>query len=553
MLKKIACQPLWVFQLGVAVLLWPGLNLNAATDTVAKQQHSQRLVFVSLPEVELDPNLSTPLAALLSFRTLNPARVVVKVSKSNEEKNWTVDFNQYNTQHALPILGLHPDSSYTLQVRIFNKSGQGRSFHKTLSLSTDPLPEGFPGIELKTHIPEKVEPGFTLLDIIPEGENAEFGSVIAILDNLGKVIWYQIGSRYTDVQQLPNGNLLFITSNKIVEMDLLGNTVSEIKANVNLRKPAPGVVKTRNFHHEIFPLGKNYLSLSVESRQIKNYPAKIEAKSKKEKANVVGDLVIEFQADGTLLKQWSLLDMLDPYRLGYDSLSTYWDTLFVKKTRDWSHGNAVIHNPVSDSIIVSLRHQDATINFSRKTGKLRWILGTHANWDKKRFGQYLLQPVNHRKNFFPYHAHAPAILPNGNLLIYDNGNWRASPFKQWVPHNKNFSRVVEYEINEKTRQVKLVWEHGEFVENRLYSGALGDADKLPKTGNILITHGNLYDKKQKLYARIIEVTHTTPATEVFAVEIFDTSEEEKNGWRSYRARRIPSLYPHIPSLQAAGL
>jgi hypothetical protein len=39
------------------------------------------------------------------------------------------------------------------------------------------------------------------------------------------------------------------------------------------------------------------------------------------------------------------------------------------------------------------------------------------------------------------------------------------------------------------------------------------------------------------------VTHTTPAGEVFRLDVSDASPNPKNGWRIYRAERIDNLYP----------
>ena len=196
---------------------------------------------------------------------------------------------------------------------------------------------------------------------------------------------------------------------------------------------------------------------------------------------------------------------------------------------------------------MSLRHQDATIKFNRQTGQLIWILGPHENWDLKTFGKYLLTPVSDRKidlaYFFPYHQHAPEIMPNGNIMIYDNGSYGANPFNAKPRRTKPFSRAVEYKINEETMEVEIAWEYGSDVDRIIYSGALGDADYLPQTGNVLITHGNLVAKDKKQSAVILEVTHTMPAKEVFNMTVVDDSEDPENGWRVYRSERLHSLYP----------
>ena len=526
----------------IATLLVTLLIFGCSSNEVLN--YKQQATFIAEPDIELDPYLSAPLAGLLTLKTNIATRISLNIRVDNDVE--TIEFRPYQLEHKLPVLGLRPDKQHIITIKAYGQSDTKPALERTLTINTEPLPDGFPGIELKKHVAEKTEPGITLFDIIPEGENTEFGALIVIVNEKGEVIWYQIGSRYTDVRQLDNGNLVFIEATKVVEINMLGETVFEWRAIRNPAKHAgPRVVPTRIFHHEIFPMDKgNFLSLSVESRQYDNYRTSLKDPSAPtETTNVVGDVVIEFRPDGSIRKQWSLLDMLDPYRLGYDSLNTYWDQFFLKKTRDWSHSNAVIHDKRDNSIIVTSRHQDATIKFRRKNGELRWILGPHENWNMEKFGKYLLKPVNNRKYFFPYHAHAPMIMPNGNLLIYDNGNNRAAPFEPWLPVEENFSRVVEYAIDEETMEVELVWEYGQFVDNPIYSGALGDADYLPKTGNVLITHGNIYKKSGKLSARILEVTHTTPAVEVFQLDVFDASSNPKNGWRIYRAERIRSLYP----------
>ena len=207
--------------------------------------------------------------------------------------------------------------------------------------------------------------------------------------------------------------------------------------------------------------------------------------------------MVEFSpADGTIINQWSLLDLLDPYKIGYDSLGGFWNTTFPEiegGTRDWAHANAVIHDPSDDSIIVSLRHQDAVVKFSRQTGQIVWILGTHDNWDPVQFGSFLLNPVGD-DFLFQYHQHAPEITEDGTIVLYDNGNYKATPFDPKLPATENFSRAVEYSIDEETKEVTQVWEFGQFDDPVRYAPFIGDADTQPLTGNVLITHGGSHNR-----------------------------------------------------------
>ena len=502
--------------------------------------------FIAEPVVDMDPNLTTPLAGVLHVATDIPTKVMLQIN--NKEKDWTIEFDEYLTEHKLTVLGFHPGGTYEVKIHIISRDGQRSTFNRPLQVVTDPLPDGFPTIVVNKSEPDKMEPGYTLFDVIPEGSNSEFGALIVIVDDTGNVVWYQIGSRYTDVQQTANGNLTFLQGSEYIEMDMLGNSVREWKAmGKSKNQISARAVATPSFHHDVFTMQNgNFLTLSIETRSFENYPTKSwKPNSPKKTALVAGDLVVEFAPDGSIVNEWSLLELLDPYRIGYDSLGKYWDSFFGTKTRDWSHANSVIHDPRDDSIIVSIRHQDAIVKFSRQTGKLIWILGSHDNWNSEKFGKYLLKPVNDRQYFFPFHQHSPMILPNGNLMLYDNGNYRANPFDKIVPYSENFSRAIEYAIDEQNMTIQLVWEHGQFTKETVFSGALGDANYLPQTGNVLITHGNIYDKKpgNKLSAQITEVTHTTPAVEVFNMVVFDDSSDSSNGWRVYRSERITSLYP----------
>lgn len=500
-------------------------------------------IFTTAPNIILDPNLNTPLAGLLTLTTDVPTRIDIEINSS--KKNWAIKLNHFAIKHTIPVLGFRPDTTHILKIHATTDAGATATFKKPLTVTTNPIPNGFPSITV-TSEPEKMEPGYTLVEVIPEArKNKEFGAAIIIVNNIGEIVWYTTGSRFTDVRQLANGNLLYLAGNKARIMNMTGDIIKEWRAYQTKTK-IKGTVATRVFHHELFPMENgNFLALSIEAQDILNFPtSETDAKAPKNTALVAGDLVVEFDPEGNIVNSWSMLQMLQPQRIGFGSLGSYWNFIFGgKETRDWSHANAVTHQASDDSIIVSLRHQDATVKFSRKTGEIIWILSPHSNWDEDRFNKLLLKPKVDDKYFFPFHHHAHEITPNGNLMLYDNGSYGTSPFSTQPRRTRTFSRAVEYKINEKTKQAEIVWQYGQHAKNVYYSGALGDADYLPQTNNVLITHGSLVSKKEKTNSAVIlEVTHTTPGKEVFKMTVYDKSPEPKGGWRVYRAERIPDLY-----------
>jgi arylsulfate sulfotransferase len=221
---------------------------------------------------------------------------------------------------------------------------------------------------------------------------------------------------------------------------------------------------------------------------------------------------------------------------------------------DIHHFNAIIEDPRDLSIIVSLRNQNAVVSF-RRDGTLKWILGPHELWGPEH-QKFLLQPVGEPFEWI-YAQHAPRITPAGTLLVYDNGNHRATPFDPDVPDSENYSRVVEYRIDEERMEVEQVWEYGGNIEEPLYTGSVGNAELLPNTGNILVNFGNVsyinhvrpsQTSSQASMARIKEVTHTENPEVVFDLAIFDydnVSPTYRGNW-VYRCYRIPDLYGHMP-------
>lgn len=526
--------------------------------------------FIENPVITMGPNPDTPLSGLLELETDEQTRVSVTIAQaatvnSSLTRGFSepaiIEFEEFSTDHSLPLLGFTPDDTFTIEITITDESLNKTVFDEQLLITTDPLPEGFPPIDV-TSSPEMMEPGITIFPVNGRGANAGNNFIISV-NEYGEVNWYHKvqQSGVGDVRRLSNGNLMFIQTPqrvRMVEIDMIGNitqTWDTRKSSVLDENTI--VVDTDHFHHEVFEMiNGNLLVLSVEIVEFDNYPTSdSDPFAPTETASVAGDTIVEFTSDGSIVNEWFILDMLDPFRIGYQSLIGFWDPRYPEfefGTRDWSHGNAVIHDPSDDSIIVSLRHQDAIIKFDRPTGQLIWILGPHENWSQEVFGDLLLDPIG--ENFlWHYHPHAPQVTEDGTILLFDNGNFRASPFDEKLPATENFSRAVEYSVNEETMEIEQVWEYSGSEDESIYAPFVGDADSLPLTGNVLINFGGIIKDELgdpsdnvgtgKGSIRIIEVTHTVPAEKVFDLSIEDDSPEVIDGWQSYRAERLPSLYP----------
>jgi hypothetical protein len=524
------------------------------------------LTITSGPTLTLDPNGKTPLAGVIHLTTDVPARVTLALSDGKQKR--VVEFAEFQTDFSLPLLGLKPDKSYSVKLSVTDEKDQQSAVTPVLEVRTDPLPDDFPEIRLIVSEPERMEPGYTMTSrFIRAGGDREvtlagFGTGVSeqtlpdwmcravswaiqcgsssaptytiILDNTGDVVWYATLGEITNYQ-LENGTLLYRTDNDVVNVDMLGNELSR----VTLKDPGTGLT------HDMVPTVEDtYLSITIEQASVANFPTSDSDRDAPTKsAEVEDNPIVEFDSSGELLNTWRLVDLLDTSRIGYNSLD------LRDLGYDWAHVNAVIYDPRDDSIIMSLRHQDALVKFSRSTGELKWILGPHDNWSPE-FKRFLLKPVGQPFEW-QFHQHAPAITPSG-ILVFDNGNFRASPFdgKEKLPNKRNYSRAVEYAIDEQKMEVREVWEYGKNIDDPLYAAHIGDANWLPKTGNVLITFGGTSITRGtssselglgKIHTRIIEVTHETPPERVFDVLIYDPTTGAR--LQVYRSERIPDLYP----------
>ncbi len=344
---------------------------------------------------------NAPLAGLLEITTDEVSRV--SVSATSGTNTWRRDFYTYSASHSMPLLGFKPDRVYEITIKVYDLEGDVVTVAEPIVFATGPLPKDFPTIRVLTSQPEKMEPGYTMF----RPRNEDTGKFyIIIVDQAGEVVWYTGISSGFDVRQLADGNLLVPHPKYFDEVNMLGDTVRTWA----LPEEWP-------YHHEAFPtLHGTILYLSTATRTVDNFPTSTDADPPREPTLIRHEPVIELsRATGEVLHTWSPIDMIDPTHIGYLSLTGHSTT----QGWDWSHSNGVIEDPRDGSIIVSCRHLNTVLKFTR-TGQLKWILGPHANWDPE-YQPFLLTPVGNPFEW-QYGQHAPMLTPQGTLLLFDNGN-----------------------------------------------------------------------------------------------------------------------------------
>jgi len=531
-----------------------------------------RLVFLALtggcserpPAIEVlwtpNPDPRAPLALIGKLTTDRPAKT--RVALDDGERPSTLDrWRDFASERELLVLGLRPATTYRITVEVEDEAGRiGRCAPWTWT--SPPLPAKFPPIHVTVCRPEKMEPGVTLVPAERwpgRGDpDREFGALFA-LDEHGDVVWfYDAAHAISEAKRLRNGNLLYYhgTRGNVVEMDMLGNVVRQWYTTRLPGTVAPegGIpIDAGTLHHEVqeLPSG-NFLALSTEMRRFESYPASEDDPSVPPMpARVIGDVILEFQPDGAVVNRWPVLDLLDPYRIGYESLDWgFWQNVYEnvpeEPLRDWAHVNSVQYDEREHTLIVSSYHQDAVFALNLDTGKLRWILGFPTGWGE-RWKPLVLTPVG--EGLYPFHQHAARLTPLRTLLMFDNGKYRALPYAPKMPPEESFSRAVEFALDAEKLEFRELWSYGGRPGEIFFTPFLGETDWLPRTGHVLVTDGGrvtqpnglpgFHPAQGRKWARVFEVTHETPAAVVFEVVLDDP----RCGWTVYRSERLSSLYP----------
>ena len=322
-----------------------------------------------------------------------------------------------------------------------------------MATSVDQQTQRRRGVGLIAHDPERAFQGYTLF-------TPQFGGGPPLLiDMEGKVVhqWRTpLPAHYAYL--LPNGNLLALcktpgSAMRIRVWQLVGaGAVMEIdwdgKVLWEVRDP--------DHHHDARLIRNgNVLMLCIEE-----VPPDLAAKVRgglpgSEHGGVMySDKVVEMTKEGAVVWEWHAWQHLDPEV----------DRITPQDWREeWTHANAVEELPEGD-ILVSFRNISTIAIIERRTGKIRWRLGPEV----------LAQ------------QHHPTLLPNGNILVFDNGTHRVNnPF--------TFSRVLE--IDPATK--RIVWSYQDQPIFNFYSPYESSAQRLPN-GNTFICEG--------VFGRLFEVT-----------------------------------------------
>jgi hypothetical protein len=218
-----------------------------------------------------------------------------------------------------------------------------------------------------------------------------------------------------------------------------------------------------------------------------------------------GDTIVEWdQAPGTVSTLVSLFDLLDPARDRTGASNTkagphafFWLGCQEEfHSEDWTHANSIW---VADdgSVIVSIRHLNQVIAIAPDLQSVLWRLGGP--------GSDFSFPDSNDQFYF---QHTASLTPDGNVLLFDNGDVRPPA------EGGQYSRALELELDFVRMEAKRVWEYRATPD--LYAPCCSSAERL-ENGNTVIAFGG---GAGNICCRVFTLVEADPqGSSVAAIEI----------------------------------
>jgi arylsulfate sulfotransferase len=472
----------------------------------------------------LNPSRYAPLTAEVALTTHRPVRAEIEVRGPEGDLD-DVDrpSGELAEAHTLPILGLLPETTHTVRVRLYDEAGTLVADTSRM-LTTDRLIVDLPEVRIDTADPSSMKPGMNLVSYFGHASQLTPQRPF-IFDSRGRIRWYldvqehpSLASLFYDngPELLANGNLYFGdgSTDRIIEMDMMGRMVRSWSM--------PGY----EFHHNVIEKPNGNFVVTVN----------------KEGAPTVEDFIIEIDREsGTVVREWDLNRSLDNTRRA-------WQTDLADLNVDWFHANGLAYDASDDGIVVSGRTQ-GTVKLTNDN-RVVWILAPHRDWgtagDGTDLESRLLQPLDaagqpitnqdvlsgiasHQDFEWAWYQHAPELLPDGRLLIFDNGDNRH------YAGQPTYSRAVVYDIDEAGMTVRQAWQFGKERGTGAYSRIVSDVDFHADVGTIVFMPGAVRTS-QGAFGKIVEVEYDSRDV-VFEATV--TPPTAPFGITFHRVERVP--------------
>lgn len=235
---------------------------------------------------------------------------------------------------------------------------------------------------------------------------------------------------------------------------------------------------------------------------------------------------------------------------------------------DWFHANSIEHDESDDTLIISGRHQgvikitlpenNGVIQAGKDDITLKWILTPHIGFtatdsinvlDKlltplDRYGnkitnEQVLQGYEAHEDFEWNYGQHTALLRNGNLIMFDNGDGRYNQATDQLIETdgskKKFSRYVEYKIDEQNMTAQQIYSFGK-DNPEMYSKIMSIVDNLLNGNFFLFSAYQYKTATDRVFSTYTEVDKESNI--VFQMEVRQDNMATPLGAPTYRMYHI---------------
>ncbi len=505
-----------------------------------------------LGEVIVNPNQIAPLTAVIKNGgyDLESAEVTIVPKKGGQEIKYKVSKSQLLTNAGIPVFGLY--GGYRNEVKVSyvrNFAGKKETKNETYFIYANPVnwinqgtniegPNDFKATVKKTdpafkdrlylvnNLADETGLNNRVIWNNPMGGALTWNFVpqIAIVDSTGEIRWYLDPRTIWDPESIysagtmmgfrqnADGALTWGFGQRYVKYDILGREI------FNRRLPAG----YNDFSHSLDPAQNGHYFIRAASSDYRRADNK--------RVRTVRDIIVEVDQNGTVVDEFRLFDILDPYRsdvikaldqgavclnidatkaghtltaeelAAQDKTDNFGDIAGVGAGRNWVHVNSVDYDPTDDSIIISSRHQSAIIKIGRDK-KVKWILGAPKGW-RSPWKETLLTPVDKKGKkiqcsdvaceggfdwtWTQHTAFRIDSKSDKNVIwvsAFDNGDARG--MEQPPLPDMKYSRAVIYKIDQKKKTVEQVWEYGKDRGHEWFSPVTSLTEYNPDKNSVL--------------------------------------------------------------------
>lgn len=438
------------------------------------------------PYIKVNPYETSPLTALITFKTNKAAKVTYTVQGKSEGTSITNTVNGgYTKKHQVPVVGLYANYSNRVTLHVTYKNGKTAT--KNVSLKTGDLPTYIKRAKIRVSKKDttKISSGHNKLTLMNRTTKEPFA-----VDSDGQVRWYSTNYSQHTVEQWSKGRLMILTKEKkssqlyndLIETDWLGRVYKEYSFAHKTGSSDGGEKEKTVIHHDLLELpNHNILATVSDGSKYKE------------------DILVEISH-----KSGKVVKIIDFKKILPKSM---WKKYKKDKSGDvdWLHQNSVDYDSNDHSIVISSRNQDLIMKLDYNTKKIKWIYSgkSKKDWPRKyrkyllkkdgnttitggQHGLYILKDVNSDA------SKTDILLYNNNIAV-TNGNKKTSG---------KYSEAVQYRVDAKKMTIKQTWSYGKDLGQENFTPIIGYAEK-QSNGNYLITFGY---KKKGQESNIIEVT-----------------------------------------------